>query len=306
MFKNILFATTISSVCEDAANIAFDMAKQYQSCLHVFHIVGVPTHGFSQFVIDIETGEKELFNNECEAWVKEEVKNTYSKYLEGYDNCQVECKTGVPSTEILRKARKENVDLIIMGAHLPHEDADALRYRNIIGGTMQQVAKSARCPVLIVSRPYEKDFWNFKNIVFGTDFSKASYSAFQYALQVAKETGSKLHLFHAVNIEDMEMGRPHSQFELEAKIAKAEERMSKAYIPSMKGFDNYEIEIWEGIPYIEILKYSREKEADLIVMAHHTSRNSPKSSLIGSTTEQVVLRSACPVASVNRPTKSLN
>ena len=49
------------------------------------------------------------------------------------------------------------------------------------------------------------------------------------------------------------------------------------------------------------IKFAREKEADLIAMAHHTREVDPEKALLGSTVEQVVLRSACPVASVNHP-----
>ena len=61
----------------------------------------------------------------------------------------------------------------------------------------------------------------------------------------------------------------------------------------------------EGTPYVEILKLAREKQGDLIVMAHHTREIDPEKALLGSTVEQVVLRSACPVASVNHPDKAL-
>ena len=33
----------------------------------------------------------------------------------------------------------------------------------------------------------------------------------------------------------------------------------------LDGFDNYGIEVWEGIPYVEILKFAREKNCDLII-----------------------------------------
>jgi len=79
--------------------------------------------------------------------------------------------------------------------------------------------------------------------------------------------------------------------------------MEEMYISKMKDFDNYSVEIWEGIPYVEILKFAREKSGDLIVMAHHTREIDPEEALLGSTVEQVVLRAACPVASVNRPDK---
>jgi nucleotide-binding universal stress UspA family protein len=71
----------------------------------------------------------------------------------------------------------------------------------------------------------------------------------------------------------------------------------------MADYDNYEVEVWEGIPYVEILKFARERNGDLIVMAHHTREVDPDDAVLGSTVEQVVLRAACPVASVNRPDK---
>ena len=54
---------------------------------------------------------------------------------------------------------------------------------------------------------------------------------------------------------------------------------------------------------MEILKFARERNGDLIVMSHHTREVDPDDAVLGSTVEQVVLRAACPVASVNRPDK---
>ena len=93
------------------------------------------------------------------------------------------------------------------------------------------------------------------------------------------------------------------QDEIEGNMMEAREKIRKMYVPRLKGFDDYEIEIWEGIPYVEIVKFARENYADLIVMAHHTRKPSPEKALLGSTVEQVVLRATCPVASVNRPDK---
>ncbi|RPJ70574.1 MAG: hypothetical protein EHM15_11605, partial [Desulfobacteraceae bacterium] len=46
-----------------------------------------------------------------------------------------------------------------------------------------------------------------------------------------------------------------------------------------------------------------DRQADLIVMAHHAREIDPEEAELGSTVEQVVLRAACPVASVNHPDK---
>ena len=301
MFKKIMFATTASPTCDNAAHVAFDLAKKYQSDLCVYHVLGLPSRGFSPFVTDHRTGETENAGPDYISWVIDEMKNTYAKQLAACETATLDTLPGVPHTEILRKARKENVDLIVMGAHSREEDKGAMRYRNIVGSTMQRVAKSARCPVLIVARPCTTCLWYFSNIIFGTDFSKASDHAFTFAFQLAKHIGSKLWIFHALDLSSMHAGKVSSQDEIEAKIKEAKKKIDDRYVSKMGDYDNYEVEIWEGIPYVEILKFSREKNGDLIVMAHHTRDIDPEKALLGSTVEQVVLRSNCPVASVNRP-----
>ena len=301
MFNKILLATTASPVCDDAAKVAFDLAKKYNSKLYILHIFGIPARGFSPFIKDVRTGEEEYCDQEYTDWVKEEIKNTYDNQIKEYDNYEIITQAGVPHTEISRIVHKEDIDLIVMGAHTRKEEVGATRFRSVAGSTMQKVAKSARCPVLIISRPCETCFWYFSNIVFGTDFSKASDSAFQFALKVASEIGCKLYIFHAIDLTGIHQCKNIMQKTVEAKIDEAKKMIKARYVSKMNGFDNYEIEIWEGIPYVEILKFARKKEADLIVMAHHTREIDPEKAVLGSTVEQVVLRAACPVASMNRP-----
>lgn len=303
MFKKILFATTASPACDHAARVAFDMAKRYNAKLMVFHVLGIPSRGFSQAVKDVRTGEEVTFNEDYLDWVKEEMKNTYAKQLETHKECTLDAIAGIPHTEILRFARKNNIDLIIMGSSTREEDEDNYSYRNIAGSTLQAVSKSARCPVLILGRPVASFWGGFSNIVFGTDFSKASDAAFLFAHKLAKALGCTLHLFHAFDISSVHSGKIMEQDEIEDKIMEARQKIKEKYVSKLKDFNDYEVEIWEGIPYVEIVKYAREHYADLIIMAHHTRTPSPDKAKLGSTLEQVVLRATCPVASVNRPDK---
>ena len=303
MFKKILFATTASPTCDNAAKVAFDLELKWDAQLTVFHVLGIPTRGYSPFVTDVRTGEIEQPDPDYIEWVKEEMKNTYGDLLKDTEGVEIEAVVGIPSREILRMARKKDVDLIIMGSHTRQEDAAATRYRDVVGSTMQKVAKSARCPVVIISRPCTTCWKLFSNIVFGTDFSKAADSAFLFASKLAKEVGAKLHMFHACDITASSAGQALGQEEIEKLIEGSRKKMEKRYAAKMNGYDNYGIEVREGVPYIEILKYAREKMGDLIVMAHHTREVDPEEAVLGTTVEQVVLRSACPVASVNHPDK---
>jgi nucleotide-binding universal stress UspA family protein len=234
--------------------------------------------------------------------VKEEMNNTYGKLLED-SNAGIVTAIGEPYREILRLARKEDVDMIIMGAHSREEEIGATKHRAITGSTMRKVAKAARCAVVIVNRPCTTCWKLFSNIIVGIDFSKASESAFLWAFKLAREVGAKLHIFHAIDITAGGLTLPTGQTTIEQRIKEARKRIEQHMIPKMKGYDKYSIEAWEGIPYVEILKFARDRQGDLIVMAHHTREVDPEEAELGSTVEQVVLRSSCPVASVNHPDK---
>ncbi len=295
MFEKILFATTGTPTCDNAAHVAFDLAKKYNSEVYPFHVFGRPTRGFSSFVTDSRTGEEDPDYVE---WVKEELKNTYVKQIAEVPNCRIETMVGIPHTEVLRMARKWDVDLIVMGAHSREEEPGATRYRSVVGSSQRGPLSRADCEPALHHLPLV-----FSNIIFGTDFTKASQSAFLFASKLAKEIGAKLWLFHALDLSAVHSGKIFEQSEIEEQLKEARKKVEEKYISQLKDYDNYEIEVWEGIPYVEILKFAREKNGDLIVMSHHTREIDSEDALLGSTVEQVVLRSSCPVASVNRPHK---
>ena len=63
----------------------------------------------------------------------------------------------------------------------------------------------------------------------------------------------------------------------------------------------HEYKVWEGtLPYLEIIKYARENDIDLIAMGSHTKEKGEKW-YVGSAVEQVSSRSMCPVAVVTDP-----
>ncbi len=302
MFKKLLFATTASPVCDNAAKVAFDLEMKWEAKLLILHVMGVPGRSFSLQFTDVRTGEREEINPDYVEWVKEEMNNTYGKLLED-SNASIVTAIGDPYREILRLARKEDVDMIIMGAHSREEDVGATKHRSVAGSTMRKVAKAARCAVVVVNRPCTTCWRLFSNIVVGTDFSKASFSAFLWAFKLAREVGAKLHIFNAIDITAEGLTLPAGQTTIEQRIKEARRRIEQTYIPKLQGYDKYSMEVWEGIPYVEILKFARDRQADLIVMAHHTREIDPEEAELGSTVEQVVLRAACPVASVTHPDK---
>ena len=299
MFKKILFATSATEACDHAARVAFNMAQSYDAQICIFHVLGVPTRGFSQVVMDVKTKEKVVIDDEYIAWVEEEIKVHYSKQLETCRNFEIKVAIGLPHREILRAARELTPDLIVMGGSTG-DDEDSVYKKSMLGSTLQRVAKVAPCPLLVVNRPAASFWGGMSNVVFGTDFSKASDAAFRFALQLVKALDCELHIFHALDIGSMHLGRIMTQDEIESNIRESLRRIRGRYLPEMKDIPEYDFEVWEGIPYVEIVKYAREKHGDLIIMAHHTQKASQEDNRLGSNIEQVIVRAGCPVISINR------
>ncbi len=143
----------------------------------------------------------------------------------------------------------------------------------------------------------------FSNIVMATDFSKPADCAFDFASRIAQFYGAKMHIFHALDAaaeaaEDDLAGT--SQSGIERNINDALIRMKKRYGDELENVIEYALESWEGAPHQEILKFARWRNADLIIMAHHSKIKDPEKAFLGSTVVQVGLAARCPTMSINR------
>ncbi|SLM30495.1 UspA domain protein [Desulfamplus magnetovallimortis] len=298
MFKKILFATSATEASDHAARVAFNMATTLKAHINLFHVLGVPTRGFSQVVLDVKTKEKVEIDDEYIKWVEDEVKTYYANQLTDGIDASIKVAVGFPHREILRQAREIEPDLIVMGGSTGDE-SDSV-YKATTGSTLQRVAKAAQCPIMVVNRPAASFWGGMSSIVFGTDFSKASDKAFDFALKAAGELGCEMNIFHALDISSSHMGFTLSQDEIEERIRKAYRVIRSRYVSKMEKKSNFSMDVWEGIPYVEIVKYAREKHADLIIMAHNSRKLDGDAPKIGSNMEQVIVRAGCPVISINR------
>ncbi len=136
-----------------------------------------------------------------------------------------------------------------------------------------------------------------ERILVPTDFSECSVRARSYACELAKRFNSELHLFHvAVPVTAPGyMGTiPESLLEPE-EAARAE--LEKWNDPDYEQVKGVVREVAIGTPFVEIVHYAREQDIDLIVIGTH-GRSGISHALLGSVTEKVVRKAACPVLSV--------
>ncbi len=300
MFKKILFATSATNTCDHAARVAFDMAQRYNAHMDIFHVLGIPTRGYSQVVVDVTTGDEVELDDNYRDLVIEELRTYYDHQIAKTKNWSIDVAIGLPHREILRIARLMKPDIIVMGGSTRASGSYAHK-KIVTGSTFQRVAKAARCPVLVINRPAASFWGGFSNVVFATDFSDAADSAFEFAFKLVKKLQCEFHLFHALDITRFQMNNFHTQDYIEDQIRKATQQLRFKYVSRLGDFKQYAMEVWEGIPFLEIVKYAREKHTDLIVMAHNTHKTEEDdASTIGSVAEQVVLRANCPVITINR------
>lgn len=299
MFAKILLATSATPACDHAARVAFNLAKRYQAEINIFHVLGIPTRGFSQTVLDVKTGESVILDEEYLAWVIEELRTYYQQQLAQAPNHRLRAVAGVPHREILREARDYEADLIVMGGSTSDPN-DTLYKRNMVGTTLQRVARAAHCPVLVINRPAASFWGGISNVVFATDFSKAAEAAFRFALKVVRDLKAEFHIFHAVDTSTAPPDDMPPQDDIDARLREARRRIMAGYGAQLQDQSEYTMEAWEGLPHMEIVKYARQCQADLIVMAHHSRPMDAAEARLGSNIEQVIVRANCPVVSVNR------
>ena len=94
MFKKLLFATSASPACDNAAKVAFDLEMKWEAKLFILHVLGVPGRSFSLQFTDVRTGEREEISQDYVDWVKEEMNNDLREAARGQQRLHPHCDRG--------------------------------------------------------------------------------------------------------------------------------------------------------------------------------------------------------------------
>ena len=140
----------------------------------------------------------------------------------------------------------------------------------------------------------------FGKILIPTDFSESAENASLYALSLAEKYGSKIYVAHVIEpftyTSDLgiDMGDQYQVMEATAK------KFLDDIVTSIKE-KHIDVEgiLLSGEPFVEIIKYVKQEQINLIIMATH-GRSGIEHILLGSVAEKVVRKSPCPVLTVKK------
>jgi arsenite transporter len=159
--KKILFATDLSQTARHAVKYACSIGNKYNAKVYAIHVVPDVLDEYSSGTgIDLSGSvDKQKWNEfnqknieTAKTAISERMRATSQKILEEIPHCPLsEERTlvvaGNPVTEIVRTARDQNFDLIIMGTH-GHGQFEEI----MLGSTASGVILKSKVPVL-VARP---------------------------------------------------------------------------------------------------------------------------------------------------------
>ncbi len=285
-FKNILAAVDLSACSQRALSLAIDFAFSEGSRLHVLFVEVL--HG-------------EPYDEGVRARLENMVKQRlHERSLVGLDVEYAMERDYVAGPAILRYARENDMDLIVMGTH-GRRGLRAL----VLGSVAAEVVREAPCAVLTVRKDGEIGPVDVRQVLVPFDFSDYSREALKVAVDVAESSGAKIHLLHV--IED----RFHPAFygpffqsvydvepdiEIRSKRHLREEVVridAEAVVATCEAFGGY--------PARDIARYAERNGIDLIIMSTH-GLTGIEHFLIGSVAEKTVANASCPVLIVKPKT----
>jgi nucleotide-binding universal stress UspA family protein len=145
--SNILLPTDFSDASLTATRYAVQLAKRFSSRLHVLHVIEDPVVYLPMFEsYPLPSREEfELYaQTRLDNWIVEDDADHLDQITHWVH--------GTPFLEILKYAKEESADMIVLGTH-----GRGLAAHLLLGSVAERIVRKAPCPVLTV-RPEGHQF----------------------------------------------------------------------------------------------------------------------------------------------------
>ncbi len=295
--KRVLCAVDLSEASAGPLKYAAAIQRWYGGSVTLLHVVptfdAVETHqgGWFDPVTVVYTMRRE-----------EVVERMQQVAAATIPSARVSCEAeaGDPVVTIVDRAIALSADIIVVGAHARHGF-------ETLGSVADAVLRRAPCDVLTVpadgpGRTAAAARIDLSTIVCGVDFSPEALNAARAAFALAGRVDARLVLVHAIEWLAGERPPDYTEFnvaEFQARlICNAQQRLDAVADQVASDVRTVRTKVAVGRAYRELLRFASEERAGLVVIGQQGSGAAPLP-LVGSTAEQVVRGSSCPVLIVH-------
>lgn len=268
--KKILVPTDFSVQAENALKVAAQLAKKYNSEIHLLHILEIPLHKIDALSTYNNLPEAVYFMKLAHKQFEELIDKPYLKGIVFHEHVEFhEIFKGV-----FHVCKKQNIDLVIMGSNGSTGFKELL-----IGSNTEKVVRTSETPVLVIKNEHKK--FKVNDFVFASDFKNECKIPYKKAIKFAEILDAKIHLL---------MVNTPTKFMTSEKANKRMGAFTKDFEFSKFTTNMYnDINIEKGI-----MNFSNSIGADLIGMSTH-GRQGISHFFNGSISEDLVNHAKRPV-----------
>ena len=147
-----------------------------------------------------------------------------------------------------------------------------------------------------------------RRVLVPTDFSEISHATLACAVSLVERCNASLHILHV--LEEIVSAEPLGwHLRAGSEIEREVERSAWEDLQQLLSTEDHvrlrvRLAVEWGIPAVEILRYARTHDVDLIAMGRH-GRGGFRHLLMGSVAEHIVRNAPCAVLSVRHPAVGL-
>jgi len=141
-----------------------------------------------------------------------------------------------------------------------------------------------------------------KKILCPIDHSDCSKEALKYAVSFALRNEAELYLLHVIDIRtfDENLDSITKQIADESSINNLKKKLLECVPEEIRSDMKIEAIVVQGIPFVEIIRFAKKNEVDMLVLGTH-GRTGLAHMMLGSVSEKVVRKAPCPVLTVRSP-----
>jgi nucleotide-binding universal stress UspA family protein len=139
----------------------------------------------------------------------------------------------------------------------------------------------------------------FRRIVVALRFNRVGRFALEKSVELAREHGARLLIFHALDYRLMHPETPEDNI-LELTKS-AQQRFEVEMKPLLGGLRDFAFNCWEADPSTEVCRLARDTKADLVVLGCHQSASGKSVSRIGAVGAAILESAPCPVLLIPCP-----